>query len=241
MQITFLGTGNAFAPQRDWACILVNDTILLDAGPSVLVNMKRLQRSPAQLRHIFISHFHGDHFFGLPFLLLDMYFVSTTEDSLTLIGPPGIEERVRQLMMLAYPDIMTRGWPRPITFVEAQPGTRQSVDGLSFTAVSVHHADDYLQPFGYRLYLDDGILAYSGDTAMTPALQELMTDARVIILEAASQDESTVHLGRRSLQALLARTPAGSHILLNHLDTPDAEAWQDLPVTVPRDLQQFTF
>jgi len=241
MQITFLGTGNAFAPQRDWACILVNDTILLDAGPSALVNMKRLRHSPAQLRHIFISHFHGDHFFGLPFLLLDMYFVSTTEEPLTLIGPPGIEEHVRQMMTLAYPDIMDRGWPRPITFVEAQPEARQTVDGLTFSAVPVRHADDYLKPFAYRLYFDDGILANSGDTAVTPALQDLVAGARVVILEAASQEESTVHLGLRALRELLARMPKDSQVLLNHLDTPDAKAWQDLPVTVPRDLQQFTF
>ena len=109
MEITFLGTGNAFAPGRSWAAMLVNRHIMLDAGPAVLMNMKKLGVDPAEVTHIFITHFHGDHFLGLPFLFLEYNFMSKTDKPLWITGPVGIEDKARQALELAYPDVAPRG------------------------------------------------------------------------------------------------------------------------------------
>lgn len=241
VKLTYLGTGNAFVPKRAWASVLVNDTILLDAGPSALLGLKQLSLNPASIRHIFLSHFHADHFFGLPFLLLEYYFSSPTDEPLAIIGPPGIEERVKQLLTLAYPEVVDRGWPRPITFVEADAGQPQTVNGLTFTAVPVDHVPQFLQAFGYRIQLPDGEVAFSGDTRMTDALYTLIDKAKVCILEATSQDESPVHIGRHDLERLLAHIPGDTLVLLNHLDTPDPEPWYGMNVMVPHDLQTYEF
>jgi ribonuclease BN (tRNA processing enzyme) len=240
MQIAFLGTGNAFVPQRDWSCLLVNGTILLDAGPTALANLKRLPVDPAAVRHVFISHFHGDHCFGLPFLLLDHHFMSRTETPLAIIGPPGVEAWTRQAMTLAFPDVAGKGWPRPITFVEAEAGMTRTVDGLTYTPVQVAHGDGLLQAFGYRLSLPDGVLAYSGDTRMTASLYTLIAEARVVILEATEFDAPLYHLGRPEIVMLLAALPAECTVFLTHLDSPGPGPWGDLPVIIPEDLQTFT-
>ncbi|HOS44198.1 MAG TPA: MBL fold metallo-hydrolase [Armatimonadota bacterium] len=240
MQIVFLGTGNAFAPQRDWSCMLVNGTILLDAGPTLLANLKRLPADPAAIRHIFISHFHGDHCFGLPFLLLDYHFLSRTDAPLAIIGPPGIEAWTREAMALAFPDVAGKGWPRPITFVEARAGETQSALGLRFMPLHMAHADGFLEAFGYRLLLSDGILAYSGDTRMTEALYTLIDGAHAVIIEATEYDESPYHLGHAEVKALLAALPPDCTVFLTHLDSPGPGPWDDLPVIIPDDLQMFT-
>lgn len=240
MKLTFLGTGNAFVPQRDWGCILVDDTTLLDAPPSALRNLKRLGRDPAAIRHICISHFHGDHFFGLPFLLLDYHFVSRTDMPLTIIGPPGIAVRTRQVMELAYADLADRGWPRPMHFVEVEAGITQEADGLTFSAIQMDHGDATVLAFGYRLYLADGVLAYSGDTRMTEALFTLCNGACAAVLEASAQDVSSVHLGREALRRVLAGIADDCMVFLNHLDTPDGDAWRELRAIVPEDLQSYT-
>lgn len=239
MRIAFLGTGNAFAPGRAWSCLLVDGTILLDAGPAVLAALKRLPAAPAAIRHVFISHFHGDHCLGLPFLLLEYHFLSRTAAPLTIVGPPGVEAWTRAAMRLAFPDVAEKAWPRPITFVEAQAGAPQTVDGLTFSAVPMAHADGLLEAFGYRLHLPDGVLAYSGDTRMTDALYALIDDARAIVLEATEIDESVYHLSRTEIAALLAAVPADRTVFLTHLDSPDPTPWQDLPVVIPEDLESF--
>jgi len=239
MKITFLGTGNAFAPRRDWGCILVNDTLLLDAGPSLLVNLKRLSLDPARISHLFLTHFHGDHFFGLPFLLLEYRFLSKTNEPLVIVGPPGVEARVRAVMELAYPDIAFAEWPRPLRFVEGEAGVTLTAGGVTFTPVAMAHGGEEMCAFGYRIALPDGLLAYSGDTRMTEAVYTLIDGARVLILEAASEEESFVHLGRNALRTVLARAPKDGVAFLTHFDTPDADAWAELGATLPRDLETF--
>ena len=96
-----------------------------------------------------------------------------------------------------------------------------------------------LRAFGYRLHLPDGILSYSGDTAMTDAIFDLIAGARALVIEAASQEASIVHLGREALRTILTRVPPECVVFLNHLDTPSAEPWRGLKVIVPDDLQSY--
>jgi ribonuclease BN (tRNA processing enzyme) len=47
---------------------------------------------------VFVSHLHGDHFGGLPFLILDGQFSGRTEP-LTVAGPPGTADRLARLSL----------------------------------------------------------------------------------------------------------------------------------------------
>ena len=237
MKMTFLGTGNAFAPRRDWSCLLVNDAILLDAGPGALVNLKRARVSPACVRHICISHFHGDHFFGVPFLLLEYAYATRTDEPLTILGPSGVEERIRAAAELAFPGLLTKRWPRPITFYEVQPSVTQTVDGLTITPIPVEHGG--MEAYGYRLHLPDGLLAYSGDASLSDALYALIDGAQVIVTEADSGDTSTMHMGREALRVVVDHKPADSVLILTHLNTPGDESWADLPAYIAHDLDTF--
>ena len=71
LDLTFIGTGNAFAPTRYWSSFLEGDRCLFDAPPTLLAHLKKLGKDPRDVEVAFISHFHGDHFFGLPFLMLE--------------------------------------------------------------------------------------------------------------------------------------------------------------------------
>ena len=74
VRVTFLGTGDAFnARARCHAGYLLTApsiTLLLDCGPTTLLAMKRDGLSPEALDAVVLSHLHGDHFAGLPFLFL---------------------------------------------------------------------------------------------------------------------------------------------------------------------------
>ena len=56
------------------------------------------------IEYLFISHFHGDHCFGLPFIFLDHYFMTKRENPLTIIGPKGVKKLALTLIDLAFPD-----------------------------------------------------------------------------------------------------------------------------------------
>jgi signal transduction histidine kinase/ribonuclease BN (tRNA processing enzyme) len=237
MKITFLGTGNAFVPQRDWSCVLVNDTLLLDAGPTVLPNLKRLALDPARIQYLLLSHFHGDHFLGIPFLFLEYYFQTPTTTPLTILGPRGLAARIHEAMTLAYPDVLSRGWPRPLKFIEVCPGELYRCGETTVEAVPVTHGT--LEAFGYRVHLPDGLLVYTGDASLSESLLTLVQEAQVAVVEANSALHSPLHLGREALTTLLAQVPATCQVFLTHLDSPTAAPWAAFDVIVPTDLMSY--
>lgn len=74
----FLGSGDAFGSGgRFQACLMLSgagENVLLDCGATSLTAIKGSSVDPSSIGAVLISHFHGDHFGGLPFLILDGQF-----------------------------------------------------------------------------------------------------------------------------------------------------------------------
>src|SRR5688500_14019793 len=104
--VHFLGSGDAFGSDgRFQACISVRGAgshVLLDCGATSLVAMKRQGVDPSSVDAILVSHLHGDHFGGIPFLVLEGQF-SGRQKPLSLAGPPSLRERVTRAMEVLYP------------------------------------------------------------------------------------------------------------------------------------------
>ena len=101
MRLQFVGCGDALGSGgRSNTCFHVTAghvNFLIDCGASSLPALKRLGIVRDDIDLILITHFHGDHFAGLPFLLLDAQFTRRTRP-LVIAGPQGIETRLTQLM-----------------------------------------------------------------------------------------------------------------------------------------------
>ena len=105
--ITFAGSGDAFGSGgRFQACIHLRQPagppVLLDCGASSLAALKRCDLDPGEVAAVFVSHLHGDHFGGLPFLVLDGQFSHRTRP-LSVIGPPGTGKRLHAAMECLFP------------------------------------------------------------------------------------------------------------------------------------------
>ena len=101
MQLRFVGCGDALGSGgRFNTCFHVTGAsvnFLIDCGASSLPALKRLGIARDDIDLILITHFHGDHFGGLPFLLLDAQFTRRTRP-LVIAGPDGIETKLANLM-----------------------------------------------------------------------------------------------------------------------------------------------
>jgi ribonuclease BN (tRNA processing enzyme) len=102
VRVLFLGTGDAFsAGGRHQAAYLIQGpegSLLLDCGSSFLAALKSCKLMANPIDAIFISHLHGDHFAGLPFLFLHWTEVEPRFKPLTIIGPPEVERRVMHVL-----------------------------------------------------------------------------------------------------------------------------------------------
>ena len=97
VRVTVLGSGDAFGSGgRLHSAYLVESTqrtFLLDCGPSVLQGMKRVARDPSKLDFVLLSHLHGDHFGGVPFLFMEYLYEQPRSRPLVVTPAQFLKDR----------------------------------------------------------------------------------------------------------------------------------------------------
>lgn len=186
MRVLFLGAGDAFsAAGRQQASYLVEageTSFLLDCGATTLAALKREGISPTQIDTVLISHLHGDHFAGLPFLFLDYTFSEPRTRPLLIAGPPGTEERVHALYRAMYFDSADRPLPFQLNFVELLPQERLELGPVRIDPFRVPHQVREIS-LGMALQVERDSIVYSGDTGWTEELVRYSADKDLFICE----------------------------------------------------------
>ena len=215
VEISFLGTGNAFCPpDRLHSLVLIDGSILVDAPPTVVPQLRRVGGSPAQITDLLITHWHGDHTFGLPFLLLERKYISDREGGrdLTIHCHRGGEERLRHLCDLAYPgSLEDLEW---LSFNEDEGRVGQ----WSFQRFEVCH-DPATEPHGYRFVHDEGfVLVHCGDSGPCANIEALAGEADVMIIELGIPDhvDSPYHYTPSRVRALAESHPDTIFLATHH-------------------------
>ena len=73
MEIKILGTGGFENEGLPFNAFLVDGHLLVETPPDILQSLRREKKNLGEIDTIVITHFHGDHCFGLPFLLFNIY------------------------------------------------------------------------------------------------------------------------------------------------------------------------
>lgn len=241
VELTFLGSGDAFGSgARFNTCFLVEaqgQSFLIDCGGSALLSLKQFRVDTNHLDSILITHMHGDHFGGLPILLLEAELFFKRSRPLRLIGPPGMEKGLRAAQEALYPGSSTRDPGFDLQIVEYEP--RQTFcfgrdDDFSGMAHPVVHGAS-IDAFGLRLEIDERVIAYSGDTEWTDELLELSRAADLFICECSSYDiDIKGHLNYTSILAW-RESLACKRLILTHLGPDVIELSQSLEIECARD------
>ncbi len=173
MRVTVLGAGDAFCNggRRQSGYFVESNGVgfLLDCGATTLLGLKALGIAAERIDFVAISHLHGDHFGGLPFLFLEYTYEKLRTKPLVVIGPPGTEERVRTLYSAMYKELAARGIPFPLQFREVTPETAEQVHGVTLFPFRVPHQEKDIS-LGYRAAVDGKSILYSGDCGWNDGL-----------------------------------------------------------------------
>jgi len=241
LELTFLGSGNAFTPSgRYWSSFLANGRYLFDAPPTLLPHLKRLGRSPSDLSVVFISHLHGDHFMGLPFLFLDYLYMSPRKDDLYVAGPPGTESFIEGFIDRCFPNLSQAETDYRRLYIEVDPRGQQAAADLAFRAVSVKHAQGKLDCFGYKMVLGGKALAYTGDSEYCDAIYQLAEGADVLVLDCTYTDRGPEHMGLSEVREIRKQVSPQTTLILTHLEQePDVSGLDN--VIVAQDFATYRF
>ncbi|MGA7869877.1 MAG: MBL fold metallo-hydrolase [Candidatus Binatus sp.] len=184
--VTLLGTGDAFASfGRSQSGYLIDapaGRILLEAGPGLLPALKGGGISTDSFDLLLVSHLHGDHFAGLPFLILDYMWETRRKKVLTIAGPPKLEERTWTLMRTMFPHFEVDKIKHKLKFVVLEPGSSTRLGKFKVSAIRSPHTRPEIS---LSLRIDSGgkSIVFSGDSGWNDELVELSDGADLFLCE----------------------------------------------------------
>jgi ribonuclease Z len=146
LDVVFLGTAASMpTAQRGPAALVVrrgSERLLFDCGEGTQRQLQRSVIGLPDLREVFLTHFHADHFLGLPGMLKTFALRGREETPLTVYGPSGLGRLFKQL----HPFVGRL--PYPLTAVELEPGERLERGDYTIEAFAVEHP---VEALGYSL------------------------------------------------------------------------------------------
>ncbi len=244
IKISFLGSGNAFNHLGlGYQSIFLQHVdkegkswqLLLDCGPTAIQGLIKEGMDPNDIQAVFLTHFHGDHAAGLPFLLLYRKYMSRSRVAdLHVFGGKGLRSRVLLYLDACYPTL--KDWvseEATIVFHEIKEESTQSLSSLPLflEAIPIPHEKESL---GYRIHLDNKIISISGDTKPTPILSRLARDASIFIVECSTM--TPIPADHVSWEWIKDQLPSwnATWIILNHYAEDVWNSHEDITKSDPR-------
>ncbi len=221
MKLTIVGCGDAFGAggrlQTGYHVDLGHHRFLIDCGATSLIGLNKFGIDPNGISTIFLSHLHGDHYSGLVWWMLHAQHVAKRTDPLTVIGPPGVEDRVLQTAELMFPGSTKIERRYPLIFKECHAGVPLVEGPVMVTAWEVSHPSG-APSHALRFETGGKVLAFSGDTEWVEALVPASAGADLFITECYAFDGPVrYHTSWKILEENLPRI-AAKRILLTHMN-----------------------
>ena len=219
-EVVFIGTSDAFGSGgRRQSAVLVrtgSGAFLLDCGMTTGTGLCQLGIERNEIDAILVSHFHADHFGGIPPFLLGALYEDQRKHPLHIGGPPGIREWVYNLAAAMGYGIEDREWPFEITF-DVLPLTGKIEIGPARTAAFETLHQPHTHPHGILVDSGSHRIAYSGDTGWFDELPLIVNGSDLFISECTNHSQNfEYHLSHEVLVERKSLFDCG-RIILTHL------------------------
>lgn len=186
VKVTFVGSGDAFgAGGRFQTCLLIDSPglrVALDFGASSLVALNRLDLAHNSIDAVVLTHIHGDHCGGLPFMLMDAMLGAKRTTPLTIAGPVDTKSRLAHVSSALLPGIETMTPKFPVDYIEMETLRDYSVRGMKIKTFPADHTKA-TNPTAVRIEIGGKIIAYTGDGDWTEHMPALAEGADLLVAE----------------------------------------------------------
>ncbi|HEV8585725.1 MAG TPA: MBL fold metallo-hydrolase [Methylomirabilota bacterium] len=186
VSVRFVGSGDSFGSGgRFQTCIVVDgprSRFAIDFGASSLIALAQQGIDHNTLDAIVLTHLHGDHCAGVPFLLIDAMLGARRTRPLTIAGPRDLRARMDGIREALFPGSHAMTPKFPLTWIEMEPGRPHAVLDLTVTPQPARHTAE-TNPTAVRVEVGGKVVAYTGDTEWTEDVARVAHGADLFIAE----------------------------------------------------------
>ncbi len=208
MNIKILGNGGAINDGLPYNAFVINGILLCETPPDIMLSIHKNFIELSSINTIYISHLHGDHIFGLPFLILSAFYLHVGADkrlSFKIVGPEGLEKMTENLVVSAFTSKHPCfKWMKEFcTFLEVNETSRPDlVNGFQ---TSIFKLDHLIDTYGFSLAHEDNSVdfAYVADTRWCESIHTVLSNKpRVVLIDLNGKDDDPepVHLSVEDLR-----------------------------------------
>jgi ribonuclease Z len=195
MIVKIVGNGGALNDGLPFNSFLIDNSFLAETPPDITASLFREHYDFSQLKTIFISHFHADHYFGFPFLVLRLFF-NRIKNRIQVLGPVGIQSRIQEICRISFgKEHPINAWVQnQIDFSEIRADETITLEnGQMMKIIPMSH---FIETYGFSLYEKDRhAFTYFADTVWTDSLiASIVSKPKAILADMNGEPDDPVQL-----------------------------------------------
>ena len=233
MKIQVIGSGSMWTKYNS-ACYLIDDKIMVDFPNGACKYLYRLDIIPNTINNIVLTHLHGDHYFDMPFYLLNKS-KSENKDVNIFCSKEG-KKKINRIGVLAFPN----------SFKEACNSLNLRyyfndnfiIEDYKVEKMLVDHGR--MKPaFGYIFSKDDICVGFTGDTSLCESVEILSEKCSYLFCDCMLSKGNNKHQGIDNLEYLSKKYP-NCKFVVSHLEDDTRKKLEQMKIKniiVPDDAQ----
>ena len=203
MKIKILGNGGCINKGLNYNSFIINDELLCEVPPDIMYSLHHNNIDYIKINKIFISHFHADHYFGIPFLMLSLFILKRGDNKIKIIGPKKVKKVIKYIVKLAFSRIHpVYDWlEHNFDFIEINE--KSNIDFINDYKTGFYKMSHFIENYGFTLEKNDIIFfTYLSDTVWNENIESILKrKPKNVLLDLNGEDDDIkkVHLSERDL------------------------------------------
>ena len=194
MKLKILGSGSIFSKDNSASC-LIDNKILIDVPNGTCKTLKRIGIEPSNILNILITHFHGDHYFDMPFMLLNK--ISSSNKPINIYCDSSGENKIYNLTKLAFPNKVDK----INQYFKYNTNSNFNIENYTVKKVKLEH-EEGIEANGYIFREKDTKIGFTGDTGMCQGLRIMAEECNYLICDCNSLKGKKSHIGVNDIMEL---------------------------------------
>lgn len=193
MKIQVIGSGSMWTKYNS-ACYLIDDNIMVDFPNGACKYLYRLNIIPSNINHILITHFHGDHYFDVPFYILNKS--KSDNKKVNIYCSSEGKSKIKRLGKLAFPNSFDEACNN--TCVEYNFKKSFNINNYNVSKILLDHGR--MKPdYGYIFEISNKKIGFTGDTSLCENVEIMAKTCNYLFCDCMLENGNNKHQGINDL------------------------------------------